>query len=135
MLRMLLTFAVALGIAYFIGWHFDLLPWTQGEPEPVGTGALEPGAASHIDESLDHPATRSRMPCRPAAAGVVERFAIDGWHLAAIDKELVPSMRDGQLLFLGKEVPQAVVDKLSPAQKARLYQCRYYDGDATRKLY
>lgn len=109
--RFLLT--VMLGLAIFAGvaWYFDLWPGESGppmRPKPEDPkGQVEAARQVDVGGPLYPPAPAVK-PIQGDAPVRIEPIVIAG-QLGVVDKVELSSQVDGALLFIGEEVPDAVV--------------------------
>jgi WD40 repeat protein len=103
MLRVLLTVALAAGIAVGVAWYFDL--W------PSEAGSL-PGARSQGTEEVNlgtwlyQPAPPTPEPPVPPRRPGPPPIVVSDGHFVIYQKADIPSQKDGPLLFIGGEINQ-----------------------------
>jgi WD40 repeat protein len=112
-------FTMCVILALVVGGFYLVLgmprPSGQGEaPKPEGPRA---GPASKVVHGGEAHAAESQAPAtpdpgQPPIVGAVPSIVIPEGRIAAIDKQEVPSQRDGQLLFIGTEVTPDEASKL-----------------------
>lgn len=104
--RIVLTIALAAGLAGFVGWYFGLF---AGEPTgPDGSGHHEQVASPEsLGDALFPPAKEDQKAPHHKVAGGRDQIVFSGM-LNVMDKVDVPSPIPGQILYIGEGVPEGV---------------------------
>jgi len=98
----LLIAAAAVGA----GWYFDFLriptsPLTGLTSTPI----VEPVEAKDLGDLLYRPARPPEISFKPKKLAKTP-IILDDYHLAIVDKQEVPSLKEGKILFIGEPISE-----------------------------
>jgi WD40 repeat protein len=106
MLRFLVTVVLGAVLALGAAWYFGLWP-PPSEPDG-STAANAPGTPPPPDRDLGdylyRPAPEVREPPAPPPREGPAPVVIPDGHIVPVDKQVVASQKEGELLFVGQEV-------------------------------